>query len=213
MNAGSKGFQIDAETAQLTVDQAYLNYEERTTYTIVVGAIDDGYRVDGTTPSPCDVDYNGLFENDGRCRLSHEETITIRIKNVNEVPLLLDTHRYVKENMPKDTFIGNWVVGTDVDAEDELAYTIVAGNDLGLFAIEACNGQLRVSDPKLDYENRIDYELDIQITDKDGANMVAKVGVHVIDVNENPIADKPQPVSVRENSLVDTLVGKPMTGK
>ena len=88
-----------------------MNYEDRTTYTIVVGTVDGGFRLDGTTPSPCDVDYKGLFETDGRCRLSHEETVTIRVKNVNEVPLLLDTDRYINENMPKDTFIGERILG------------------------------------------------------------------------------------------------------
>ena len=39
-NAGPNGFRIDPETAQLTVDEAYLNYEDRTTYTIVVGTVD-----------------------------------------------------------------------------------------------------------------------------------------------------------------------------
>jgi hypothetical protein len=210
-NAGPNGFRIDPETAQLTVDEAYLNYEDRTTYTIVVGTVDGGFRLDGTTPSPCDVDYKGLFETDGRCRLSYEESVTIRVKNVNEEPLLLDTDRYINENMPKDTFIGERILGSDVDHEDELSYSIVAGNDLGLFAIEACNGQLRIADPALDYENRINYELDIQIEDLNKASMIAKVRVHVLDVNENPTASKPQPVSVLENSMEGTLVGIPLS--
>ena len=205
-----RGFTIDASTGQVSINEVYLNFERKTSYTLTVGAVDDGYRIDGTTPSPCDVDYLGVVEADGRCRLSAENTVVVRLTDVNETPLLLDTERDISENMPKDTFVGAWITGSDVDAGDVLEYAIVAGNDLGLFAIESCNGQLRVALPQFDYENRKFYELDIEISDKAGLKMIAKVGIHVLDVNENPVCEPPNPVSVKENSVEDTLVGVPL---
>ena len=205
-----RGFTIDASTGQVSINEVYLNFERKTSYTLTVGAVDDGYRIDGTTPSPCDVDYLGVVEADGRCRLSAENTVVVRLTDVNETPLLLDTERDISENMPKDTFVGAWITGSDVDAGDVLEYAIVAGNDLGLFAIESCNGQLRVALPQFDYENRKFYELDIEISDKAGLKMIAKVGINVLDVNENPVCEPPNPVSVKENSVEDTLVGVPL---
>ena len=54
--------------------------------------------------------------------------------------------------MPSNSFVGAKVVADDPDFDELLEFSIVAGNNINMFAIEACSGQIRVLKSGLDYE-------------------------------------------------------------
>ncbi|MCS5582613.1 MAG: cadherin domain-containing protein, partial [Pseudomonadales bacterium] len=70
--------------------------------------------------------------------------------------------------------------GTDVDG-DTLAYTITAGNDSGLFAMNSSSGKITVA-KVLDYETTTSHSLTVKVTDTGSAAATATVTVNVTDV-------------------------------
>ena len=84
--------------------------------------------------------------------------------------------------------------GTDVD-DDTLAYTITAGNDDGLFAINASSGAITVK-AALDHETANTHSLTVQAADA-ALSATATVTVTVTDVNEVPSISASRPLRLR----------------
>ena len=210
------GFSIDGTTGQIRVQEAFLNYEGvKTSFDITIFVLDDGFNSDGVTVQECDVDYSGLFENDGRCRLSTEARVTINVVDVNEEPIIYDQLRMMDENMPTNSFVGKKVFADDPDFDDTLDFQIVAGNNQNMFKIESCSGQIILNKPGLDYEQggtAAFHVLDIRVNDKSGAFSTGKVTIRVKDLNEAPEVTTPKPFSLMENSPLGTIVGPKMVG-
>ena len=70
--------------------------------------------------------------------------------------------------------------GSDADG-DTLGYTITAGNDAGLFAINSSTGAITVA-KSLDYETATSHSLTVTATDASSATATATVTVNVTDV-------------------------------
>ena len=81
-----------------------------------------------------------------------------------------------------DTEVGT-KTGTDVDG-DTLAYSITAGNDEGLFAINASSGAITVAGA-LDHETASTHDLIVTATDAGSLSSSATVSVTVTDVSDN----------------------------
>ncbi|MDP7358102.1 MAG: cadherin domain-containing protein, partial [Pseudomonadales bacterium] len=88
--------------------------------------------------------------------------------------------------------------GTDADG-DTLAYTITAGNDSGLFAINSSSGKITVK-AALDHETDDSHSLTVQVTDTGSASATATVTVTVTDVNEAPTTGN-QTLSATEDTV------------
>ena len=75
--------------------------------------------------------------------------------------------------------VGDVIAGTDQDAGDSLTYSIIGGNEEGVFEIESSTGQIQIASSYdtsagyLDYERSIhpeNWNLTIQVTDNGGAD-------------------------------------------
>ena len=70
----------------------------------------------------------------------------------------------------------------DGDDGDTLTYSILAGNERGLFALDANTGALSIA-KTLDYETAITHTLTVQVVDGNGKSDKAEVVVNVLDVS------------------------------
>jgi hypothetical protein len=195
-------FSIDSVSGQIAVRNAYINFEDKNTYTITVGASDDGLKKDGVAPLQCD---DGTFG----CPLQSVGSVLIKIIDVNEAPILYDEVRYIEEHSPKHAFVGPRISSSDPDFQDDVTTEIVGGNDDGIFKMETCNGQISLLRDVLDFERRHIYVLDVRVTDKAGLSMTGKVTVEVLDMNEKPSISGGA-FSAVENLPSGTTIGTPI---
>jgi hypothetical protein len=135
-------------------------------------------------------------------------TVTVTVVDVNEAPVILPQSRSISENSPKNALVGAAILASDVDAGQLLAFTIIAGNSAGIFAINPCSGQITVTNPTLNFEALSSYVLTVQVQD-DGTPRLgasASMSITVLDVNEAPVLSTSS-FSVQENSGVGSVVG------
>ena len=161
-------FTINKCSGQIMVNTPSLDFEAKASYTVQVTVTDDD------TLSPP--------------HLTDTATVTISILDVNEAPVLADATYTVNENAAVDTPLGTSLVATDQDRpNDALTFTIEAGNDAGMFAVNPATGRLTVArGGALDHEVQERYTLTARVTDEHGLYDEATVTVHVLDVNEHP---------------------------
>ncbi|MFN3817285.1 cadherin repeat domain-containing protein, partial [Brevundimonas sp.] len=133
-------FRLNANTRQLFVQQAVLDYESVSEYSLVVRATDGG----------------GLW---------HEATSTVAVLDVNERPTLYGAWYEVEENSPEGTRVGAPLVATDPDFGQTLTYSITGGDGASVFSIEDGTGQLRVAQAVLDFETKSSYSVVVRATD------------------------------------------------
>jgi hypothetical protein len=106
-------------------------------------------------------------------------TLTVNVGNV--APQITGTTSYsVEENVAVGT-----VVGTLQATESHVTWSLTAGNELGLLAIDAASGQIRTAGP-IDYEALTNQTITLQVrvTDAGGASGSAPVSITVSDVVE-----------------------------
>lgn len=168
---GAAHFAIDSATGEIRVtNPSAINYEAVTSFTLDVRVQDAG----------------GLFST---------QTVTIDITDVNEAPVLA-AHAPVTiaENIALNTVIAD-MDATDVDAGQTLTYSITGGNALGIFAINASNGQIRIANlNNLNYETGSVYNLTIRVTDNGAGTLfdTEVITINITDVNEAPSFDPVQ---------------------
>ena len=194
-------FALDTNGA-MRVQNAFLDFEQKISYIVDVRVQDDGLNGDLSTKLKCFGETNG-------CRLTDSGTFTVEVLNVNEPPTVMDQTRQIEENAYVDALVGAKLEASDVDANDKIKFSIIAGNDEHIFNVESCSGQVRVARSLLDYENKNSHTLVIKVEDEDGLHVTGRVTVHVLDNNESP-AVKQKEFSVLENSVEGTLVGSPV---
>ena len=91
-------------------------------------------------------------------------TVTINVAAVNDAPSIGDETFTIAEDTAVDTEVGS-VTGFDIDGSEEiLTYSITAGNDDDLFAIDADTGLITVSNP-LNFEAQSIHLLTVEISD------------------------------------------------
>ena len=121
--------------------------------------------------------------------LSTRTTVTVEVADVNEAPeFASDSYAFTfPENADGSDHaipIGR-VSATDPDAESTLRYSIVSGNDAGLFAINASTGTVTYVGNGENFEGRASFTLTVQASDGDLSTRTT-VEVSVTDVNEAP---------------------------
>jgi len=154
-------FAIDANTGALTLAQT-VDDPQVGSYALTV-TVDDG-----TNPPQA-------------------ATVTIEVTPVNDPPVIADQAFSVAEESLTGAAVGT-VVATDVD-DTSLAYAIAAGNDLGLFAIDASTGAITlaqdVDDPQVG-----SYALTVTVDDGTNPAQAATVTIEVTPVNDPPVVDQ-----------------------
>jgi hypothetical protein len=160
---GASLFSINPTTGVIQVlNSNTLNYEAQSSYQLTVQVTDNG------NPN-----------------LSDSATVTIKLNDINETPVLNNTAFGVVENSANGTVVGT-VTGTDVDAGHTLTYSIVGGNTGGAFAINPTTGQITVVNAAaVDFETNPTFNLTVRVTDNGSLFDDATVTVNLSDADDN----------------------------
>ncbi len=155
-------FSIGSTNGQLRTNTA-LDYETRTSYSVIITVSDD---------------------NDG----SDTITVTINVSDVEEAlntaPIFTEgetASRSVAENTGSGVNIGTAVSATDAD-DDTLSYSL-SGTDASSFSIGSANGQLRTN-AALDYETKSSNSVTITVSDGKGGSDTINITINITDVDE-----------------------------
>jgi hypothetical protein len=138
-------------------------------------------------------------------------TVTIDVKDTNEAPVIAEDSFSLNEDATNGASVGT-VVAVDQDAglAGEFTFSIVNGDDQGIFQINPATGQITVAnDLTLDFETTSRYDLVVKATDK-GTPVRARtrtIPISIGDVNEAPGVTSGQVFYVEENAPLGTLVG------
>ncbi len=174
--ADAASFTFDSTTRRL-LTKAALDYETKTSYTVVV-TVSDG-------------------------TLTDTITITINVTNVNEAPVFSDsssTSRSIAENTASGNNIGSAVAATDPDSGTTLTYTL-GGTDAASFGIVSSSGQLQTK-AALEYETKTSYSVTVSVSDGNGGTDSITVTINVTDVPDTP----DPPLSERTQQVRDAIV-------
>lgn len=145
---------------------------------------------------------------------SATQTVTIDvIDENNQSPVVSAGQTFVvQENASTGTSLGS-LLATDGDAGTVFSnWTITAGNDDGVFALDAASGQLTLADVStLDFETQTSYSLSVTVTDGSNTSSVESVLVTINDIDEfnvSPVIDdNPTANRIAETSANGTTVG------
>ncbi|KAJ8308605.1 hypothetical protein KUTeg_013479 [Tegillarca granosa] len=167
------------------VSNIALDYETKSTYTIIVKAVDD----------------EGL---------SSTQEFTIKVLDVNEPPTQITLDKLtVDENSPPGTVIGT-LKTEDLDKDQTFAYKVIeSAPESGYFSIQG--NKLVTGDKALDFEKVTEHQIFINSTDsgKPPKTIQAEFTIAVKDVNEPPIKiifGTLEPIP--ENAPANTVVSK-----
>ena len=143
-------FAIDADSGEITLTGA-LDYETATSHTFTIQVEDSG-------------------------GLTDTAEITINVENVNEAPeFAQDSYTATIARGAKIGDIITNIAATDAD-DDALTYAITAGNDAGLFIVDATNGDIKLAVPETRTDAG-DHTLTITATDTAGNTDTATVTI------------------------------------
>jgi VCBS repeat-containing protein len=177
-------FSINAATGRLSVSNVgNLNFERTSTYTLLV-ATTDGVNT------------------------SLMETVVISVVDENEAPVFGPSPGIIlDENLANNTVIGQ-VFAADVDAADQLTYSLSSSVPVSAFSIDAITGEISVRDSSLlNFEALRTITLTVQVTDRAGLTDSMTTAVTLRDVNEVPVTINLAGGLVTENSVAGVFVG------
>ncbi len=177
--AGNVGdvFAIHPTTGAITV-QGALDFESRSIYTLILEATE-------TTANP----------------LSGQGTVTIRVRDINEVPSVVTSSLSLNENLPANTIIGS-VLGTDPDSGQSLTYSVIGGSAASRLTIDPSTGLVRTAFAgAFDFEQQSIWTLSVRVTDSASSPLSSSrdVTIQVQNVNDAPIL-LPQILTGPENA-------------
>uniref|UniRef100_A0A4W3J9S8 FAT atypical cadherin 1b n=1 Tax=Callorhinchus milii TaxID=7868 RepID=A0A4W3J9S8_CALMI len=123
-------------------------------------------------------------------KLSSVSTVLVSVLDINDNPPVFE-HREYLATLSEDISVGTEVLqvfaaSRDIEANAEITYSIINGNEHGKFSIDANKGTIFVID-NLDYEAAHEYYLTVEVTDggTPSLNDVATVNINVTDINDN----------------------------
>ena len=185
-------FAVDEDTGMLHVKRG-LNYEDWAEHVLLMNVTDNG--------SPM---------------LWAVAEVVVTVEDANERPTVWDTERTVNENVVAGTSIPPAVNASDPDRAavpfGTLTYTVVSGNDDGMFLLNPATGMFTVAKEEhfgLNHEATPSYSIVVRVSDGAGLTDEATVTINVADMNDLPIITA-QVRDVDENSDVGTLIGDPI---
>jgi len=163
-------FAINSATGEITVtDNSNLNYESATSYGLTVKVEDSG-------------------------GLTDTAAVTVNVTDVNEDPTVSSASFSIDEHSADGSAVGT-LTASDPDAGDSLTYSIIAGNDQGLFSIDSSTGKITVNNgTDLDFEVDPTYTLTIRVADS-GSPALSETATVTINLNDifEAVAEKADP--------------------
>ncbi|XP_062333238.1 protocadherin Fat 1a isoform X1 [Osmerus eperlanus] len=150
-----------------------------------------------TLERPLDREVQAVYELRARAtdqgsprRLSSLSQVTVSVLDINDNPPVFERREYVA-TVAEDIAVGTQVLrvlaaSRDIEANGEIGYAIVSGNEHGMFSVDPKTGDVFVIEP-LDYEVSHEYYLTVEA--KDGGTPplsdMATVNINLTDVNDN----------------------------
>lgn len=167
---------IDSADGQFSINEAsgiiqlekHLDREQQAVYTLTVKAVDQGL------PR----------------KLTATGTVVVSVLDINDNPPVFEYREY-GATVSEDILIGTEVLqvyaaSRDIEANAEITYSIISGNEHGKFSIDSKTGAIFVIE-NLDYESSHEYYLTVEATDGGTPSLsdVATVSINVTDINDN----------------------------
>ena len=165
-------FAIDEITGEITVaDRTQLDFETVNTHNLTLAVSDGEYQTSAT--------------------------VSINVTDANDTPDIENQTFTLAEDETNGATVGT-VAANDAD-EDNITYSITAGNNDGIFAIDADTGEITLADSsQIDFETTESYNLTVEVSDSiTGRN--ATVTVNITNVNEAPQFSRTAPVTATED--------------
>ncbi|XP_075466227.1 protocadherin Fat 1 isoform X4 [Ascaphus truei] len=167
VNSAEGQFSIDELSGIISLEKP-LDRELQAVYTLTVKATDQGL------PR----------------KLSSAASVIVSVLDINDNPPVFE-HREYGSTRLEDVDIGTEVLqvyatSRDIEANAEITYKIVSGNEHGKFSINPVTGIIFILQ-SLDYETAPEYYLTVEATDGGTPPLsdVATVNINVTDVNDN----------------------------
>ncbi|XP_061626492.1 protocadherin Fat 1a isoform X2 [Phyllopteryx taeniolatus] len=145
---------------------------------------------------PLDREMRALYELEARAtdrgspRLWATCRVLVSVLDINDNPPVFERREYAAA-VPEDAAVGGQVLrvqaaSRDLDADGEIGYSIVSGNEHGAFSVDPSTGDIFVIAP-LDYEVSHEYYITVEATDGGSPPLsdMATVNINVTDVNDN----------------------------
>ncbi len=210
-------FSIDENTTDVGTVVASDVDDDTLTYALIGGPDQSRFDIDSATgaltlTSAPDFEADNFYEvtvqvSDGNGGIA-TQAIEVSILDVNdETPVVTASQSFsIAENSANGTVVGT-VLATDPDASTTFQdWTITAGNESGIFALDGSTGELTVLDgTQLDYETSSSYVLSVTVSDGVQTSVVGTITVDVTDVNESPIAGDTAVTTDEDTTYSSTL--------
>ncbi|XP_026158683.1 protocadherin Fat 1a isoform X2 [Mastacembelus armatus] len=145
---------------------------------------------------PLDREVQSVYElkarasDQGLPRLSSLCQVVISVLDINDNPPVFEYREYTAE-LSEDVAVGTQVLrvqasSRDMEANGEISYSIISGNEHGLFSVDPRTGDVFVIEP-MDYEVSHEYYITIEATDGGSPPLsdMATVNINLTDVNDN----------------------------
>ncbi|KAM9622277.1 protocadherin Fat 1 [Trichechus inunguis] len=123
-------------------------------------------------------------------RLTATGSVVVSVLDINDNPPVFEYREY-GATVSEDVIIGTEVLqvyaaSRDIDANAEITYSIMSGNEHGKFSIDSKTGAIFIIE-NLDYESSHGYYLTVEATDGGTPSLsdVATVNINVTDINDN----------------------------
>uniref|UniRef100_A0A8C9QC51 FAT atypical cadherin 1 n=1 Tax=Spermophilus dauricus TaxID=99837 RepID=A0A8C9QC51_SPEDA len=123
-------------------------------------------------------------------RLTATGTVVVSVLDINDNPPVFEYREY-GATVSEDILIGTEVLqvyaaSRDIEANAEITYSIISGNEHGKFSIDSKTGAIFIIE-NLDYESSHEYYLTVEATDGGTPSLsdVATVNINVTDINDN----------------------------
>ncbi|XP_034043514.1 LOW QUALITY PROTEIN: protocadherin Fat 1a [Thalassophryne amazonica] len=135
-------------------------------------------------------DLKARASDQGSPRLSSLCQVVISVLDISDNPPVFE-HREYMATLREDVAVGTQVLrvqatSRDMEANGEISYSIVSGNEHGMFSVDPHTGDVFVIEP-LDYEVSHDYYITVEATDGGSPPLsdMATVNINLTDVNDN----------------------------
>ncbi|XP_017260678.1 protocadherin Fat 1a isoform X3 [Kryptolebias marmoratus] len=116
--------------------------------------------------------------------------VVVSILDINDNPPVFEYREYTA-SLSEDVAVGTQVlrvqaVSRDADANGEISYSIISGNEHGMFSVDPRTGGIFVIE-ELDYELSHEYYITVEATDGGSPPLsdIATVNINLTDVNDN----------------------------
>ncbi|XP_060237640.1 protocadherin Fat 1 isoform X3 [Meriones unguiculatus] len=123
-------------------------------------------------------------------KLSATGTVVVSVLDINDNPPVFEYREYGAA-VSEDILIGTQILqvyaaSRDIEANAEITYSIISGNEHGKFSIDSKTGAIFIIE-NLDYESSHEYYLTVEATDGGTPSLsdVATVNINVTDINDN----------------------------